>query len=467
MGLGKVYKRIKDKFEDGVFTEGNVCGLRHYYFENDTIMDFAISKRTPEVCASLMHYSKCELSDVPEKSRTRNFYIDCFTDDDVYNYIKNNIDKFDRQFFKDLISTNGYATRFEKNCFEVMPKEYIDEEMCSLAILHATEWNGDEWLWSVYKRKPEALTSDIWKLAVRLYTRIYSKDNKYLNATPEEYRDEEYYKEMCSNHFNDGKAIGHPEITIMDTIPDEIIDKRFLLELLGENLENICSFNEKALETEISYYDNKKIVEKSWQFAIRKDGYLIRKINLNDERVQFFLDTFGKDSSEYRIGFKDYYKEYKRKKEATQRINRTEKENMNDIATRVLMNAFLYSNEGVDPSKAIDDETSRSRKVNSSLLPIKYKGLIPLELIKTYDSEEYLELLYKELGIEIIEEYDRLFYKVNLPEGWSIENSGYMNYVKDPAGNVVIEYFYDSKFYDREAYVKNVNIIEEKVFRKK
>jgi len=140
---------------------------------------------------------------------------------------------------------------------------------------------------------------------------------------------------------------------------------------------------------------------------------------------------------------------------------------MNDIATRVLMNAFLYSNEGVDPSKAIDDETSRSRKVNSSLLPIKYKGLIPLELIKTYDSEEYLELLYKELGIEIIEEYDRLFYKVNLPEGWSIENSGYMNYVKDPAGNVVIEYFYDSKFYDREAYVKNVNIIEEKVFRKK
>ena len=42
----------------------------------------------------------------------------------------------------------------------------------------------------------------------------------------------------------------------------------------------------------------------------------------------------------------------------------------------------------------------------------------------------------------------------------------YINYVKDATGNIVIEYFYDSKFYDREAYVKTVNIIEEKILKK-
>lgn len=467
MSYGKVYERINDKFVEGVFTEGERCGLSSYYFERATIDDFSIDQRTPEVCSSLMAYGKCDLIDVPKSSRTRDFYIASFTNDEVYGYIKNNIEKFDRQFFKDLITTNNYSTKFDDNCFEIMPLEYIDEEICSLAIIKSKGWSDDNWLWSVYKRKPEALTSDIWKLAVRLYTRIYDKDNKYLNATPKKYRDTEYYKEMCSCQFNGGQAIGHPEIRIMDTISEEIITKKFLLELLEEDLKNISKFNEKALEMKITYtYKDKKITEKIWQFAIRRDGFLINDINLNDERINFFLNLYDKDTPQYVFAFKNYYKEYKRSKEAKEKISAREEENITNISKMVIMDAVLYAHEGENPNKAIDNEISRGKRINSSLLPIKYQGIIPNEFIKTHDSEEFLEMLYKQIGVEIIEEYDSLFYSVNLPEGWTLENNGYMNYIKDTNGNTVIEYFYDSKFYDREAYVKNVNIIEEKVLKK-
>ena len=90
-----------------------------------------------------------------------------------------------------------------------------------------------------------------------------------------------------------------------------------------------------------------------------------------------------------------------------------------------------------------------------------------LDLIE-YDSEEYLEKIYREMGIEIVDECDDLFFNVVLPEGWKIENTDrYWNHVKDANGNVVIEYFYDSKFYDRDAYVKDVNPVKGKELNKK
>lgn len=43
--------------------------------------------------------------------------------------------------------------------------------------------------------------------------------------------------------------------------------------------------------------------------------------------------------------------------------------------------------------------------------------MIPNGFIKEYDSEEYLEKIYEKMGIEIIGEYDYLFYNVVLPDG--------------------------------------------------
>ena len=66
---------------------GNWFALNpRYYIEGKSIEDIPVSQRTPEVCAALMHYSRCKLRDVPLSSRTREFYIDTFTDDDVYKY---------------------------------------------------------------------------------------------------------------------------------------------------------------------------------------------------------------------------------------------------------------------------------------------------------------------------------------------------------------------------------------------
>ena len=72
------------------------------------------------------------------------------------------------------------------------------------------------------------------------------------------------------------------------------------------------------------------------------------------------------------------------------------------------------------------------------------------------------------MGIEIIDEHDYLFYNVVLPEGWQVEKTDrYWNNVKDKNGNTVIEYFYDSKFYDRDAYVKSVTPVDGKELKKK
>ena len=204
---------------------------------------------------------------------------------------------------------------------------------------------------------------------------------------------------------------------------------------------------------------------------IRENGELIRDIALNDERVEFFLSNYSKDSSEYIFSFKDKYKKYKKQrdnKEEYERKQREMQEESVDTAMRVLFGAMLYSMEGEDPSKAIEDESRLDSVKRKVVLPIKYRGPIPFEFIKEYDSEEYLEKIYREMGIEIVDECDDLFFNVVLPEGWKIENTDrYWNHVKDANGNVVIEYFYDSKFYDRDAYVKDVNPVKGKELNKK
>lgn len=441
----EVYQRISKKVEDGIFKKGKK--LKQHSFREESITDFPISERTPE------------------NPRTREFFIFKFTDPEVFNYIKNHIEQFDREFFKDLLASDRYATIFRNNCFAIMPLEYIDEEMCSLAILNAIDYGDDAWFYSTYERKPEALTADLWKLGARLYE---TDENKILNITPEEYKDVEYYKERCCTNYNRGSEIASWKDKIMDSVPQEILTPEFLLDLLVDSLENIAMFNEKALETKISYSDTSSgeiMTETIWQFIVKLNGNLIRHIKLNDERIEYFLNHYDKDSREYNYAFKDKYKKYKKKKENSkayaEQMARTG-DYYRSAAEEAMSRIHVNVLNGEEPTQVFDDMAKATRNVQQAFLPIKYRERVPAELCKQYDSEEYLELMYNLLGIEIIEEYDDLFYRVNIPEGWTVTNEGYWNYVKDAEENNIISYFYDSKFYDRDAYVRSINIPDEK-----
>lgn len=456
----RIYKTILQRIENGTYVKGNNCKLNTRYLEGRHISEFRMQDRTPELCASLMDYGDCKFYDVPIKSRTREFFITQFTDKDVFNYIKENIHLFDRQFFKDVIESNRYSTHFnDKNIFEIMPLEYIDEEMCALAAVKSTDWSCDGWVRSILKRKPQVLTEELWQFIIRFYGEKRGEKNYFLSVAPEEVKTEEFYKQMCRCNFNVGARL-YSKGKVMEDVPQEFITQEFLFSLLFEDEEYIAMYSEEALEKEVYHSHCDEGHEPFWKFVVRFYGHVAKYLPLNDERCEYFLSLYPKDSNQYKYGFKRVYKEYKKQKENKQAYEETQqriKNNAEDAAFRMLFGAMLYSNEGKDPSQAIEDETIRQRQNNINQLPINYYGEIPFEYRKEYDSEEYLEMIYKSLGIKIIEEYDYLFYSVQLPSNLTITCSDGYNYkLIDENGNVLLTYYYQSKFYDRSAYVGNV-----------
>lgn len=454
----EVYVRLLAKFNDeGSFTFGkNYQTTIYCYKEGETIpMDYrALGKYIDAI-----HYNKLSLYDVPKSLRTEEFFANTFYY--TYDYIKNNIEKFDRNFFKDLIMTDSRSLIFDKNCFEIMPIEYIDEEMVSLAILSGTDWSSYRWLLTVNKRKPQVLSEDVWKLAARLYGGRNFSD--ILTITPKEYQDKEWYQELFKCRYNcgcrcDGRDtyLSNDDRTVlMDYVPKEVLTPEFLIELLKDNPKNIAKFSEYALETEINIgtdKDGNLIKKKIWQLVIENDGYLIDSIDLNEERVAYFKSLYDKDSSEY-FCFKYHYRDWKRSQQP-------KKQNSNTNLGLVFMDAMIYAMEGDDPSKAIDNEVKRNRdsmKQSTDLLPIFYNGSVPNEYKKEYDSEEYLRMMYEKSGIKVLEEYDYLLYRVELPEGFTIKYDGYFGVVKDNNGTEIISFHRDDKFYDRTAEVTMIN----------
>lgn len=457
------YIKLITKFEKGLFTEGKNCSISGFYSDKN-ISEFPRHLRTPEICVGLMAYSRCDFDNVPKESRTREFFISAFSNKGVYNYIKNNIQNFDREFFKDLIVSNKYSCCFDNNCFEIMPLEYIDEEMCSLAAIFNTDWCNDKWFYSAYNRKPEALTRDLWHFAARTYARMTNKGiNKILSITPEEYKGAQYYLEMCRCAFSYGMP-AYIKTRIMESFPkDAPLIIWAVLSLLSEDINNISSFSEELLELEVKIDGYKR---KVWQHAIVRNGKTIQHLDLNDERIHFFLKNYGKDSTEYRLYFKDKYKEYKRQQEQSEANAKREeriRKNNEEIASRVLKNIL----RGEDPNKAIQDEIASTPRLNKDFLPIKYNACVPTEYAKEYDQEEYLALVYESYGIQIIEEYDDLFYLVTLPEGFSITGEGYWYDLCDANGEVILNFFYDNKFYDKDAYVSYTELAKDKTLELK
>lgn len=144
---------------------------------------------------------------------------------------------------------------------------------------------------------------------------------------------------------------------------------------------------------------------------------------------------------------------------------------MTDIEM-VAMDALLYAMEGENPSKAIENQERREQQkvVRNQRLPKRTNGGIPdeyrfkgatkdmdydeREKIVNQNISEYTKQQYEKMGIKVIEDYDDLFYNVELPEGWEIKATDHSmwNDVLDSKGRKRISFFYKGAFYDRDAF---------------
>lgn len=458
------YKMILNKIKDGTFVPGKGAGLTESYLPGKSIKDYPMEERTPEICASLIEHSTCKFSDVPQSARTREFFISRFTDTDVFKYIRHRIKDFDRDFFKDLIASNKYSVTLPiNNCFQIMPVDYIDEEMCSLAILVAKEWSNDKWFFTVAQRKPEALSSVLWHLGARLYASVDKEGkNKFLEMAPDEVKDEAFYLEMCGCTYGCNMPVTACKRKITDSFPEGVITPDFVFSALFNDLSTVERMGESALETEVTYNAWYGLVtEKAWQIAVKNSGRLISGIELNDERVEFFLSHYPKTSGEYIHSFQEKYRRYlAKKKDGTayeQTIQRTQ--NITEALRSVTIgSAQLLADAGLNPADAKDIINNATQMKSLSFLPIRYQGPVPDEFKQTHDSEEYLTFVYKALGIEVIEEFDDMFYKVKVPDGWSLIQKGNRYGLYDENNVCILVYTYFTIWLAREAYVDSIEV---------
>ena len=139
----------------------------------------------------------------------------------------------------------------------------------------------------------------------------------------------------------------------------------------------------------------------------------------------------------------------------------------------VFLEALLYTMEGKNPSKAIENQEKRGQAevVRSHRLPIKTNGGIPNEhrfkgITNDMDYDERVRIAndnninftkqqYERMGIKVIDTYDDLFYTVELPEGWKIEATSHSmwNNLFDDRGRKRATFFYKAAFYDRDAFI--------------
>lgn len=137
------------------------------------------------------------------------------------------------------------------------------------------------------------------------------------------------------------------------------------------------------------------------------------------------------------------------------------------------MDAWLSAAEGEDPSKAIERQEQRGqakvvrlqqlpRKLNDHSIPnqVLFLGVSDdmdydtRKKITSTNVETYTKLQYENMGIEIINEADDLFWNVKLPEGWEIKATDHTmwNDLIDNKGRKRANFFYKAAFYDRSAF---------------
>ena len=351
-------------------------------------------------------YSR-SIYDIPESLRSKDVILNFMHCQNSFEYIKNHIEEYDCQFFKDLIETNFFLVNLEdQNIFSIMPLEYIDEEMCLLAVLKANEHGY--WFSEVYKRKPEVLTERLWKIAARLYVFNVQDAIDLMRVTPQNYKDYEFYQELCSR----GSYFFESKENVTDAIPSEILTPQFLLELIQKQSDNVSTFSESALNTELSYKKYQyclsddyvkeiTITQKAWQKALIDNGENIWYVKPDDEKLKFFSCYYPEGTEEYKkyiVGEENINPE-----EKTQKSNSVTGDVFNEIG-----------------------EILRESKNEIGRLPRKYiEEILDNEIkpgafmFKIHDMFD----IYEMIGIVFDENYDTVGpnnYLAILPEGWKI-----------------------------------------------
>ncbi len=441
------YKRLEEMFEQNGYSRGIKDYMPIYCWDNVWCIP---ANLTPGHYVYASKYGKIKFGDIPEEYRTRGFFLHALSGayEDIVEYVKSHPTEFDKQFFKDHIATNYYGLKFELNDFEYMPLEFIDEEMVACAMFSSismryVERRGDcdDWFYSVYRRKPEVLTQELYTLGARCFAAKRNGKNRFLKITPEKYRTPEFYFALCLAN----------NTPVMEDIPESVLTTNFLTCLLNDSTGNIQCFSEDALERKAPMAE--KGIVKLWQAAVINNGCQIRNIPLNEERIEFFLSMYDKDSPEYELGFKDHYKRYLREKNSTPKP----KNDATELAgTMALAEALL----GRENDYAIDLGTAVMNTLTDrqSMLPIHYGCRVPIEYSKKYDREEYLLEIYKMIGIEVLQEEDNYYYSVILPKNISIVRDNYGYCIKDSSGKTLIHYYDRGPFYDRTVTVDKINV---------
>lgn len=140
---------------------------------------------------------------------------------------------------------------------------------------------------------------------------------------------------------------------------------------------------------------------------------------------------------------------------------------------RTFIDALLYAMGSENPSKAIENQEKREQQavVRNSRLPKKSnEHRVPTDIlrkgvsssmtfveqykIELKNNHEFTKQQYEKMGIKVLDEYDDLFYSVELPEGWEIKPTGHpmWNDVLDDKNRKRISFFYKGAFYDRDAH---------------
>lgn len=138
------------------------------------------------------------------------------------------------------------------------------------------------------------------------------------------------------------------------------------------------------------------------------------------------------------------------------------------------LDAHLLKFEGRSPSIAIENQERRGQKsvVVNQLLPRKTNfHLVPRDVlykgvkrsmsfdeqfkIESRNNVAYTRQKYEELGITIANDYDDLFYNVELPSGWKVEATNHIMWNKlfNDKHEEVASFFYKAAFYDRDAFI--------------
>lgn len=121
------------------------------------------------------------------------------------------------------------------------------------------------------------------------------------------------------------------------------------------------------------------------------------------------------------------------------------------------MELLLTAMSGRETNTAINniEKQGRDNILSKTQLPIYASKINDKRFWEREDSKELVKEKYKEIGIEIINKENDLFYNVKLPENIKLKptESNYWTNLIDNNDKKLGSIFYKAVFYDRDAFI--------------